>query len=101
MAAIMLGIRFRTIIIGIVAAAGIYFYMQTDIQTQLSRNKQGSADDIEAHVSSISNVSTDPSNLERLNRWNCAYRMFQERPFIGWGPELMFFNMLRFKFPVN
>ena len=63
-----------------IAAASIYFYMQTDIQTQLSRNKQGSDDDIEDHVSSITNVSTDPSNLERLNRWNCAYRMFQERP---------------------
>lgn len=97
MAAIMLGIRFRTIIIGIVAAAGIYFYMQTDIQTQLSRNKQGSADDIEAHVSSISNVSTDPSNLERLNRWNCAYRMFQERPFIGWGPGTYVFQYAPFQ----
>lgn len=97
MAAIMLGIRFRTIIIGIVAAAGIYFYMQTDIQTQLSRNKQGSADDIEAHVSSISNVSTDPSNLERLNRWNCAYRMFQERPIMGWGPGTYVFQYAPFQ----
>ena len=97
MAAIMLGIRFRTIIIGMVAAAGIYFYMQTDIQTQLSRNKQGSADDIEAHVSSISNVSTDPSNLERLNRWNCAYRMFQERPIMGWGPGTYVFQYAPFQ----
>ncbi len=97
MAAIMLGIRFRTIVIGMVAAAGIYFYMQTDIQTQLSRNKQGSADNIEAHVSSISNVSTDPSNLERLNRWNCAYRMFQERPIMGWGPGTYVFQYAPFQ----
>ncbi|MFM7770449.1 MAG: O-antigen ligase family protein, partial [Bacteroidota bacterium] len=26
------------------------------------------------------------SNLERLNRWNCAINLFQERPITGWGP---------------
>jgi O-antigen ligase len=37
-------------------------------------------------VESISNVSSDASNLERLNRWNAALAMFQERPLVGWGP---------------
>jgi O-antigen ligase len=96
-AALLLGIRFRTIVFGIIAAASIYFYMQTDIQTQLSRNKQGSDDDIEDHVSSITNVSTDPSNLERLNRWNCAYRMFQERPLMGWGAGTYVFQYAPFQ----
>ena len=32
------------------------------------------------------NVSTDASNLERINRWNCAIRMYAERPFLGHGP---------------
>ncbi|MFM7310946.1 MAG: O-antigen ligase family protein, partial [Flavobacteriales bacterium] len=40
----------------------------------------------EEHVSSISNVSSDASNLERLNRWHCAFEMFKERPMLGWGP---------------
>jgi len=97
MTAIMLGFRFRTILLSLIAVASIYYYMQTDIQTQLSRNKQGSADDIEAHVSSISNVSTDPSNLERLNRWNSAYLMFQERPIIGWGPGTYVFQYAPFQ----
>ena len=37
-------------------------------------------------LESISNVSTDASNLERLNRWNSAIQLFKERPILGWGP---------------
>ncbi|MGA0435296.1 MAG: O-antigen ligase family protein, partial [Flavobacteriales bacterium] len=32
-----------------------------------------------------SNVSSDASNLERLNRWNAALALFEERPIFGWG----------------
>jgi len=95
--AIMLGIRFRTIVLGIIISAGVYYSMATDIETALSRNKQGSADNMEEHVSSITNVSTDPSNLERLNRWRCAYRMFQERPLLGWGPGTYVFQYAPFQ----
>ena len=37
-------------------------------------------------LESMSNVSTDASNLERLNRWNSAISLFKERPILGWGP---------------
>jgi O-antigen ligase len=37
-------------------------------------------------VQSISNISSDASNLERINRWASALRLFQERPIFGWGP---------------
>lgn len=37
-------------------------------------------------VESMSNISSDASNLERLNRWSCAIRLFKERPILGWGP---------------
>ncbi len=52
----------------------------------LEGNKKGSDDNIEVHVKSISNISTDPSNMERVNRWNCAMEMFKERPITGFGP---------------
>ncbi|NUM32419.1 MAG: O-antigen ligase family protein [Bacteroidetes bacterium] len=94
---ILMGFRFRTFLLGLVLASSVYFYIKTDIQTELSRNKQGSADDIEQHVSSITNVSTDPSNLERLNRWNCAYRMYKERPIVGWGPGTYVFQYAPFQ----
>ncbi len=35
---------------------------------------------------SVVNISTDVSNVERLNRWVSAWRMFQERPLTGFGP---------------
>ncbi|MEG2070847.1 MAG: O-antigen ligase family protein, partial [Bacteroidales bacterium] len=34
----------------------------------------------------ISNISTDASNVERLNRWVSAFGMIEERPVMGWGP---------------
>ena len=37
-------------------------------------------------MKSISNISTDASNLERLNRWASAFRMWEERPVLGCGP---------------
>jgi O-antigen ligase len=59
-----------------------------DIQISLNRNKKESSDKMDDHIKSISNVSSDASNLERLNRWNCAMAMFDERPIVGWGPGM-------------
>ena len=46
---------------------------------------------------SISNVSSDASNLERLNRWSCAWAMFLERPIAGWGPGTYQFEYAPFQ----
>jgi putative inorganic carbon (hco3(-)) transporter len=35
---------------------------------------------------SSANISSDISNIERMNRWVSAYRMFRERPLTGFGP---------------
>ena len=53
---------------------------------KLEKNRQQSSTDLQTHVASISNISTDASNLERINRWNSAMRMFHDRPVFGWGP---------------
>ena len=37
-------------------------------------------------MKSVTNVQTDASNMERINRWLCAGRMFMARPVTGWGP---------------
>ncbi len=36
-------------------------------------------------LSSI-NTTTNVSNLERINRYRCAWRMFKDRPWVGFGP---------------
>jgi len=45
----------------------------------------------------MTNISTDASNLERINRWNSAISMFQERPFFGWGPGTYMFQYAPFQ----
>ena len=64
---------------------------------ELERNNQDSSDNLSEHVESISNVSTDASNMERLNRWGSAWRMFLERPVFGWGPGVYVFEYAPFQ----
>jgi len=63
----------------------------------LSKNKQDSSDNLLEHVTSISNISTDASNMERINRWQCAFAMFIEKPFFGWGPGTYQFHYAPFQ----
>ena len=49
-------------------------------------NAEHTTEDFNERVESMSNITSDASNLERFNRWNSAIRMFQERPITGWGP---------------
>ncbi|MCB9196917.1 MAG: O-antigen ligase family protein [Flavobacteriales bacterium] len=59
----------------------------TEIQYALNKNDaEHTTEDAVERIQSMSNVSSDASNLERLNRWNSALRMFEERPLFGWGP---------------
>jgi O-antigen ligase len=69
----------------------------TSIMHNLEKNDQDSSGELTEHVESMSNVSTDASNLERLNRWSCAWRMFLERPIVGWGPGTYIFQYAPFQ----
>jgi putative inorganic carbon (hco3(-)) transporter len=86
MAVIILKIRFTTIL----AISAIFILLvssyQTEIRHRLEQNRTPSSKDFIDHAKSISNIRNDPSNLERLNRWSCALRMFRERPVWGFGP---------------
>lgn len=80
--------RVRLWILIAVGATAILFFLsfQTQVMQKLEKNKQDSSGDLAEHVESISNVATDASNLERLNRWDCAFKMFFESPLVGKGP---------------
>ncbi len=86
MVLMFLKVRLRTLIGVFLVMGAIVWAGQDDILIMLEKNKQDSSDDLTEHVESMSNVSSDASNLERLNRWNCAFELFYERPFVGWGP---------------
>ncbi len=42
--------------------------------------------DISEHILSVTNLQSDVSNLERINRWKCAIRMAEKKPLTGFGP---------------
>jgi len=90
-------VRFYWIVIAFISVGTIGFLKQNDIQYALEANKQGSSDEFEGHVKSVSNITTDPSNLERINRWKCAARMVSERPVFGFGPGTYVFQYAPFQ----
>lgn len=74
-------------IVGLILVAIVYLiFSWSDIMMSLERNRQDTSDDLAEHLESISNISTDASNLERINRWNSAFRMFADKPLLGFGP---------------
>ncbi|HDR68121.1 MAG TPA: hypothetical protein ENN61_03630 [Bacteroidaceae bacterium] len=81
-----LKIRFEYVLVGAVLLFALVFSMRTQIMMQMERNRQESSGDITEHVQSIANISSDQSNLERINRWSCAYRMWKDKPVFGYGP---------------
>ena len=82
----LMKVPFRWVLAAGLLIGGTTFYFLDDIQIALNRNKKESSDKMDEHIKSISNVSSDASNLERLNRWHCAMELFYQRPIVGWGP---------------
>lgn len=79
-------IPFKAIIaVFLVATAGVLFSWQSIILS-LERNSQQSSANVAEHLRSVTNISSDASNLERINRWRSALRMSAEKPLLGWGP---------------
>ena len=89
---IRLHIRFRTMLISLVAVLAVVFTFQQQIVTYLEKNEDESSSNLLEHFSSMSNITSDASNLERLNRWGAALRMFGERPAFGFGPGTYMFK---------
>ncbi len=64
----------------------LFFNYQDEIMLKISRNRQSSSKDLAEHLQSVSNIRNDASNLERINRWSSAVRMFMDKPLLGFGP---------------
>ena len=79
-------VKFRTLLLLTAILLAFVVMNRQYLTNQLQHNQTQSSSDFVAHVASSSNIMSDASNLERINRWNCAIRLFQERPFLGWGP---------------
>jgi O-antigen ligase len=96
-AIIKLKIRFEIVLVGMVILVGLFFSLRTQLMIQLEQNRVESSGEFSEHVQSISNISTDQSNLERLNRWSCAIRMWKDKPLFGFGPGTYQFEYGRYQ----
>ena len=87
-----LKIRFRPLFITLLISVSVILVFQKQLLLYLERNNTESSANLADHLTSMSNISSDASNLERLNRWSCAIRMFEDKPVFGYGPGTYMFN---------
>lgn len=94
---IKLRIRFSILLMAGVILVSVALFFRTEIMMKLEKNRQDSSTKLSEQIQSISNISSDASNLERLNRWESALRMFKEKPVFGWGPGTYMFQYAGFQ----
>lgn len=92
-------VQFTWLLSLLIVAIGLFLTFQTEINLALNRNKTVSSKDLDKHLKSISNIKNDASNLERLNRWSSGFRMFAQKPLMGWGPGTYQFQYAPFQKP--
>lgn len=85
-------IKFKLVFVTGITLIALFFAFQTQIFMMLEKNSQESGDNFSEHIESMSNITTDASNLERLNRWSSAIRMFKDKPVLGFGPATYMFK---------
>lgn len=95
---VWLKIKIRTVIISGLLVLALFFSLQNKILESLEDNESESSGKITEHLESMANITSDASNMERINRWKCAIRMFNEKPFWGWGPGTYKFQYAPFQF---
>ncbi len=94
---ILFRIKGRTVLLGFALVVVAFFMFGKIALMKMEGNKIDSSNNLEKHIESISNISTDASNLERLNRWSCALRMFADKPVLGFGPGTYMFQYAPFQ----
>jgi O-antigen ligase len=92
-----LHVKFKWVALSVIGIFAIFFTFQFEILDKLEKNKQDASANFIEHIQSISNISSDASNLERINRWQAALRMFSDRPLLGWGPGTYQFEYAPFQ----
>lgn len=90
-------IRLRISLRGLLAmltVIGITVYVYNDdLFSYISKNDAiSNKGDISDHLLSATNVQSDASNTERINRWVCAWKIATERPLTGCGPGMYQFT---------
>jgi putative inorganic carbon (hco3(-)) transporter len=94
---IWLRIGIRSIVVFSLISLSFIFMLRHDIVREMEKNRQDSSADLYEHIRSMTNITSDASNLERINRWKAAIGMFREKPVFGWGPGTYMFRYAPFQ----
>ncbi|MEI7725606.1 MAG: O-antigen ligase family protein [Bacteroidota bacterium] len=94
---VLFRIKFKWILFVSIIFGTLFYLFSFQILDRLEKNRQGPSANFVEHLRSISNISTDNSNLERINRWQSALRMFEDRPVFGYGPGTYQFEYAPFQ----
>jgi len=99
-AAMILSFRIpRKVLLVFSIVALVALFLSSDLIWQkMDSTREDSSTDLKTHLQSSSNISTDQSNLERINRWKSAIAMFYSKPLLGWGPGTYQFYYAPFQY---
>lgn len=97
-------LRLKVKITGVIVLLGILtittFSMREILYEQIAETATVSNDgNVTNHLTSVTNIQTDVSNLERINRWYCAWNMFLDKPHMGFGPGTYQFEYATYQTP--
>lgn len=89
---IRIKVKFSHIVILLILAVGVIYLNFNSMYGSLRENSLKYGQNVGTHLVSVTNLRDDASNKERINRWVCAVRMFEEKPLFGFGPGTYQFN---------
>lgn len=93
-------VKFKYLLITGISVLLIVIASWNTIEIALAKNDaEHTTEDFGERVKSVSNITSDASNLERFNRWEAAWRMFLECPVFGYGPGTYAFEYAPFQDP--
>lgn len=93
-------IKFKYVITIAGVIGAILLISWTQIEMRLAKNKhEHTTTNFEERLASSTNITSDASNLERLNRWHAAFGMFKEKPVFGFGPGTYTFEYAPYQDP--
>lgn len=95
-----LKVSFKRLSITLVSIVVLFLVFQDTALSLLSGNQSDSKArkaQVSDQLKSVTNISTDVSNLERINRWKSAMIMFSQKPITGYGPGTYQFNFIPFQ----
>ncbi len=96
----ILRVRFYLLVSLISIAALLLFFNRHAVMESFRKNRVNSNEigaGLYEHIFSLTNITSDLSNAERINRWKCALRMFFDKPLLGFGPGTYQFQYFQYQ----